>query len=302
MVRRQGNRASRGLDAELAQLLEDPDSVGYRPLPTRRVKTSRTRSPRIHSNRMPSPIFLGLVLTTAGGGSLAALAPSGSRTAGIGVFVFILAGWLVSVCLHEFAHAFVAYLGGDRSVVDADYLRLNPFRYAHPLLSVVLPLIWIAYGGIGLPGGAVLIHRHQLRSRAWESAVSAAGPLVNVVLAALALTSLNFFGGPLPGQHGFDLYAAVAWFAWLQIAVTILNLVPIPGLDGWGILEPWLSPSTAHSVAKVKPFGLLLVVALLWTPAISAGFSHLVSEVATGLGDPDGLPWFGSHLFKFWSR
>lgn len=302
MARRERNRPSRGLDAELAQLIEDPDSVGYQPLPSRRVRMPRGPRARVRTNRRPSPIFLGLVLATAGGGALAALEPSGSRAAGIGVFIFILAGWLVSVCLHEFAHAFVAYRGGDHSVVGADYLRLNPFRYAHPLLSIVLPLVWIVYGGIGLPGGAVLIQRHQLRSRVWESAVSAAGPAVNIVVAAVALTSLRFFSGPAVGQHGFELYAAIGWFAWLQIAVSILNLVPIPGLDGWGILEPWLPSSTVHAVAKIKPFGLLLVVAILWTPAINSGFSHLISDVATGLGDPDGLPWFGSQLFKFWSH
>jgi len=250
---------------------------------------------------MPSPVFLALVAVTAAGAVLAATAPVGSRWARVGVFVFILAGWLVSVCLHEFAHAYVAYRGGDHGVVETDYLRLNPFKYVHPLLSVGLPLLWIAYGGIGLPGGAVLIHQHRLRSRAWASAVSAAGPAVNLVVALISLSALRLMdGSSFVGEHGFPLYAAIGWFAWLQVSVLILNLLPIPGLDGWGIIEPWLSDEVDQTVQKIKPFGILIVVAILWIPTFSAGFSDLTSYVASALGEPDGLPWFGAELFKFW--
>lgn len=287
---------SRGLDAEFKQLLDDPTSIGYKPLPARKIKSPRR--PRQRRNHgAASPVFLILVALAAAGGTLAALEPFGSRLAGLGVFIFILAGWLVSVCLHEFAHAYVAYRGGDHSVIGNDYLRLNPFRYVHPLLSVVLPIIWIAYGGIGLPGGAVMIHRHQLRSRAWASAVSASGPAVNLALAGIAIGSLQFFNN---GQHNFELYAAISWFAWLQVSVVVLNLLPIPGLDGWGIIEPWMSPTSVDSVAKIRPFGILIVVGLLWIPSLNSGFTSVVDHLATWLGDPEGLPWFGSQLFKFW--
>jgi len=248
-------------------------------------------------------VFLGLVVLTAAGGVLAAETPLGSVASGVGVFVLILAGWLVSVCLHEFAHAYVAYRGGDDGVVGADYLRLNPFRYVHPLLSVVLPLVWIAFGGIGLPGGAVLVHHHRLRSRTWVSAVSAAGPTVNVVVALASVASLRLFdGSALDGVHGTALHAAIGWFAWLQVSVAILNLLPIPGLDGWGIIEPWLAPATVRTADKIRPFGLLILVVLLWTPSISAGFSELVDRVATAIGVPEWLPWLGSQLFRFWSH
>ena len=74
----------------------------------------------------------------------------------------------MSLCLHEFAHAYAAYRAGDRSVEAAGYLTLNPFKYAHPLLSIVLPLLFIVQGGIGLPGGAVYLHPHAFRSKAPE--------------------------------------------------------------------------------------------------------------------------------------
>ena len=50
------------------------------------------------------------------------------------------AGWLVSLCLHEYAHALVAYRAGDLGVAERGYLTLNPLKYTHPLLSIVLPV------------------------------------------------------------------------------------------------------------------------------------------------------------------
>ena len=67
----------------------------------------------------------------------------------------------MSLCLHEYAHALVAYRAGDRGVADRGYLTLNPLKYTHPLLSIVLPVVVVMLGGIGLPGGAVWVdHAH----------------------------------------------------------------------------------------------------------------------------------------------
>ena len=71
------------------------------------------------------------------------------------MFVFVVFGWLVSLCLHEFGHAYTAWRYGDQDVEVRGYLTLNPLKYANPLLSLGVPLLFIALGGIGLPGGAV---------------------------------------------------------------------------------------------------------------------------------------------------
>ena len=73
------------------------------------------------------------------------------------MFIFVVAGWVVSLCLHEFGHAFTAWRFGDHDVAVRGYLTLNPFKYSNPLLSIVLPVLIIAIGGIGLPGGAVWV-------------------------------------------------------------------------------------------------------------------------------------------------
>ncbi|MEF0941657.1 hypothetical protein [Rhizobium sp. BR 362] len=75
----------------------------------------------------------------------------------VAVFVFVLTGWIVSLCLHEGAHALSAYWGGDRSVAAKGYLSPELLAYTQPLLSFALPLLYLLLGRIGLPGGAVSI-------------------------------------------------------------------------------------------------------------------------------------------------
>src|SRR5215469_9621500 len=78
------------------------------------------------------------------------------------VFPFVLAGWLVSLCLHEYGHAIMAYRYGDFSVAGRGYLTLNPLRYTDPQFSIIFPLLILALGGIGLPGGAVYLNMRGL--------------------------------------------------------------------------------------------------------------------------------------------
>ena len=125
------------------------------------------------SNRI-SPWFLALVGATAVGGVLAvigtpeALASSSSALLTAGVVVLVLAGWAVSLCLHEFGHAYVAYRAGDRSVRGKGYLTLDIRRYTDLGLSFVLPVVFLLLGGIPLPGGAVWIDHGAIRSsRCW---------------------------------------------------------------------------------------------------------------------------------------
>jgi len=78
--------------------------------------------------------------------------------ADVAVFLFVTLGWIVSVSLHEFGHALAAYQGGDLAVIQRGYLTLNPLRYTHGFMSIVLPVLVLFLGGIGLPGGAVYIN------------------------------------------------------------------------------------------------------------------------------------------------
>jgi Zn-dependent protease len=178
--------------------------------------------------------------------------------------LFVVGGWITSVCVHEFGHAFVAYIGGDRSVAQAGYLTLNPLKYTHPMLSIGLPVVFILLGGIGLPGGAVYIDRRALRSPVWESMVAAAGPMGTLVFTALVVWP--FF---LPWQDWVTVenerfWGALVVLAFFQVTAIVLNLIPLPPLDGFGIVVPWLGVGARVAAARYGNLVLMLLFLLLW--------------------------------------
>ncbi|MBP0574044.1 hypothetical protein J8J27_25425, partial [Mycobacterium tuberculosis] len=100
----------------------------------------------------------------------------------------------------------------------------------------VFPVIIILLGGIGLPGATVYIERSLIRTPAMQSLMSAAGPAMNLVV--LAILAVPFLIG-LPGSIGSPLlWSAVALLAFFQATAIVLNLIPLPGLDGFGVIEP----------------------------------------------------------------
>ena len=104
----------------------------------------------------------------------------------------VFGGWLVSLTLHEFAHSLVAYLGGDREIKERGFLTLNPLKFMDPVWSVVAPLVLVMLGGLPLVGGRTLIDGHALRSRWWDTAVSAAGPATNLGIACLIAAAFKY--------------------------------------------------------------------------------------------------------------
>jgi Zn-dependent protease len=232
-------------------------------------------------------------------------------------FVIVLVGWVFSVTLHEFCHALVAYLGGDHTVKDKGYLSFNPLKYTHPMLSIGLPLLFLALGGIGLPGGAVYIERHRLKNKWWSAAVSAAGPAANLLLAgllaapfALGLVHTNviefkiLFGrtnqaGPI--WEDATLWSAVAMLAMLQVTAVLFNLLPVPGFDGFGIVEPFLDQSTRYYLLQFGSYGFLLVFLALWfLPPVAHAFWNMVFDTTRALHLPDNLVTEGYTNFMFW--
>jgi Zn-dependent protease len=239
-----------------------------------------------------------LVGVTALGGVLAWLAGSSVRPLSYaGVFVFVIAGWLVSLCLHEFGHAYTAWRFGDRDAAVRGYLTLDPRRYTHPGLSLLLPMVFIALGGIGLPGAAVYLQtRFMTPTR--RTLVSLAGPAANLVLAVLLLTLTRLFLDP---DHGV-LWAGVAFLGLLQLMAVVLNLLPIPGLDGYDALEPHLSPATQRAVAPAKQWGVFILLFLLLASGLNQFLFGFVDWLFEFSGVPHALANAGYRLTLFWRQ
>lgn len=245
----------------------------------------------------PSPIFLLIVALTAVGAALAWFsADATGAMAYIGVFTFVIAGWVVTLCLHEFAHAFTAWRFGDHDVPVRGYLTLNPLKYSNPLLSIVLPVLIIAIGGIGLPGGAVWV-RTSFMTKSQRTLVSLAGPFTNLAFAVLLLVPTAL----LVDQEHAVFWRAMAFLGFLQVTAFVLNMLPVPGLDGYGALEPHLNPQTQGALEPAKQWGLLVLVVLLFTPQLNRWFFELVFWFVELFGVPGWLAMQGMDLTRFWS-
>jgi Zn-dependent protease len=270
---------------------------------------------RVAAAFLPSPVFLLVIACFVASGTMAWTSGFGTgRGAQLAVFAFVASGWLISLCLHEFGHAFSAWRFGDRDVAVRGYLTLNPAKYANVALSVVLPMMFLLLGGIGLPGGAVYINRGVIQGKWRHSFVSGIGPLVNLVLALalIAVISRNGTGtAPAPGitetpyvtlvLHQ-NFWAALSFLAFLQVTAAIFNLLPVPGLDGYGIWEPWLPRQYAAAAAKVGPFGYIIVMGLLWIPAVNQAFFDGIFHLTGALGIQGYYIDLGRYLFQFWSN
>ncbi|OMC01906.1 site-2 protease family protein [Mycolicibacterium fortuitum] len=251
----------------------------------------------LHQSVRPSPVFLVVVALTVGGGVLAWLATDAVKPLSyVGVFILVIAGWLVSLCLHEFGHAFTAWRFGDHDVAVRGYLTLNPLKYSHPLLSLGFPVLVIALGGIGLPGGAVYVRTSWMTARQ-KTLVSLAGPAANLVLAVLLLASTWAFFDP---AH-LVFWSGLAFLGFLQVTALVLNLLPVPGLDGYGALEPHLSPETQRALEPAKQWGLFILLILLFTPVLNRWFFSVVFWFVDLSGVPSQLVSIGSQLTRFWS-
>jgi Zn-dependent protease len=212
------------------------------------------------------------------------------------LFGAVLVGWIISVILHEFAHGVVAYWGGDYTIKERGGLTLNPLQYIDPLFSIVMPVVVLLLGGIPLPGGVTYIRRDLLRNNFWQTAVSLAGPLMNFILFIVCALPLHPGFGWLDAKGGSEAWSDFQIFlgsmAFLQLVAVILNLVPVPPLDGFQAVAPYLPEeirirATTPPLSNILFFGYFLI---LWRApgvgyAITLIFVTLLRLMGFGEGE-----------------
>jgi Zn-dependent protease len=204
------------------------------------------------------------------------------------VFGFVFTGWIASLCIHEWSHARVALWGGDQSVVGRGYLTLNPIRYTHPALSLMVPLVLLAISGVGLPGETVWVNPAAIRDKRRRSLMSLAGPFSNFALGAALAAAVKLGGDTLLTDH-VVFTSALSFLALSQFVTAILNMLPVPGFDGFGAIEPFLNQQTLTKFAPVRRYGMFVLFILVLAFRTNA-FSFVVSgaqRFAHFFGVPD---------------
>jgi Zn-dependent protease len=225
---------------------------------------------------------------------------NGEAVSDIWTFLFVVSGWIISLCLHEFGHAFAAYKFGDLSVADKGYLTLNPLKYSNLVMSIVFPVVFLMMGGIGFPGGAVYINMNAIKTPREKSLVSAAGPIGTAIF-AFVLT-LPFWSGMAANSDYITFWSALSLLAFLQISALVLNLLPVPGLDGFGIIEPFLKGDLKKKIHNVSGIAILVIFFLLFndTP-VSQAFWTSIAFIAKIFGLNFDLVRQGFSVFTFWN-
>lgn len=203
----------------------------------------------------------------------------------------LVIGWIPTVVLHEFAHGLVAYLGGDYTIRERGGLSLNPIQYIDPIFSIALPVLFLLMGGIPLPGGVTYIRRDLIKSNVWNSLVSTAGPLMNLLLFLLLSLpfhpALKWIDTTLPTDQYKPWQVFLAALAFLQMIAVVINLLPIPPLDGFQIISPWLDPKLREKLTTppVSSVTMVVLFALVWgSPRLLLAAFQATMWVLTTLG------------------
>jgi len=170
----------------------------------------------------------------------------------------IVLGMLAGITTHEFSHALVADQLGDHQPRALGRVSLNPLRHLDPLGTALLVLVGIGWGK------PVPVNVTALRpGRGGMAFVAGAGPVANVVVALLL--ALVYRAVELTGTGGAALqliYVATV----VNLLLAILNLIPIPPLDGFGVLIALVPPRWEYSIRRYQGYGVVLLLLLLILP------------------------------------
>jgi len=175
---------------------------------------------------------------------------------------------LLAVTLHEVAHGWMAKLYGDRTPEMMGRLSLNPIKHIDPIGTVLLPAFMAITTGFifGWAKPVPISFDHLRHPKKDMAKVALAGPGANLIMMILWVvilkiilalpSSLNWLSVPLLYMSAVGVY--------INCILMVLNLLPVPPLDGSRVLASYLPNSMAYKFSKIEPYGMIILVALLF--------------------------------------
>jgi Zn-dependent protease len=177
---------------------------------------------------------------------------------------------LFAVSFHESAHGFVAMKCGDNTARDLGRITMNPLKHLDPIGSLLFPAM-LAFSGLPVFGWAkpVPVSLRGVRNpRRANLLVSAAGPVSNLLLAVAFAVAFRLVGGRQMPSKESSLYALWLIFGLsvlVNVSLAIFNLIPIPPLDGFGVVESLAPPAAIPAVIWLRRFGFIILVVMMFT-------------------------------------
>lgn len=195
---------------------------------------------------------------------------------------------LFSVIVHEVMHGFVALKFGDRTALNAGRLTLNPIPHIDPVGTILLPFILLVLPLLtGIPSGFLIgwakpvpVNPLNFRDvKQGEILVSLAGIGANFTLAIIAALLYHTLGGAFP-----FLSPILAFAVTINLSLGVFNLLPIPPLDGSKALIALLPYPQARSFERIAPYGLFIMLGLLYFGVIGLILQLILTPLHALLG------------------
>jgi len=212
-------------------------------------------------------------------------------------FAIQLAIILFAISFHESAHAWTALKFGDTTARDLGRISLNPIRHIDPVGSILVPIMLYVFSGMifGAAKPTPVDLRRTRNPRMANLAVSAAGPVSNLLLATIGIVALRIIGATDPSvmadllealrgrRFAAGALAPIAYvlffFVLVNVSLAVFNLLPIPPLDGSGVVVSLVGAPAARIYATIAPFGFLILILLIVTPVLGNIFRPIQNFV-----------------------
>lgn len=182
------------------------------------------------------------------------------ETLTVGNILTALICLVVSITVHEFMHAYVGFRLGDTTAMERGRVSFNPLHHIDPVMTVLLPLVTlILFHFPFLAAKPVPFNPYRVKFNEYGAALLAiAGPLSNLVLAFAAALFLRFVA------VNNTLGTALVFFAQLNVALFIFNLIPIPPLDGSRVLYAFAPEPVQELMQQLEPYGFFIIFLLIF--------------------------------------
>ena len=205
-----------------------------------------------------------------------------------GIFILIL---LLAIVLHEYAHGWAASKLGDKTAKMLGRLTLNPLKHVDPVGTILIPgmLFLLSTGFIFDYAKPVPITWKNLRHPKRDMAiVAAAGPIANFLMAFA--WALLVRAGLVMGETGIALvYMGVAGI-FINTVLMVLNLLPLPPLDGGRVMTSLLPGPLAYRFSRIEPYGFIILIVLLITGVLGKILLPVITLMMGALAILTGLP------------